>query len=220
MQNRLLIVILILCLGSCAPTRFVKPLAKKQQAINLSLGGPLISLNHVPVPVPFFSAIYGYGLDSNLTGFAGVNLTSVLYGNLQVELGLTKGLIKPHGNSPGVSISPVANIIYRNHTGTKLYPQLDANAYWEFNRHRNLLYVGISNWFELSGKKTSGVTQKDFWLITPMVGQTFVRKKSEFTIELKIIAPQLNNDKVAVDYKTPLGIHGAFGIYFSYTRKF
>ena len=220
MVNRIFLLLLIIFLGSCAPTRFVKPLAKKQQAVNLSLGGPLISLNNISVPVPFLSATYGYGLDSNLTGFAGLNLTSVLYGNLQAELGITKGLIKPHGNLPGVSITPVANIIYRKNAGIKIFPQLDANAWWEFNRHRNILYAGISNWFELSGTKASGVSQKDHWLITPMVGHTFLRKKSEFTIELKIIAPQLNNDKVAVDYKTPFGIHGAFGIYFGYTRKF
>ena len=220
MKNKLVMLLIILYLGSCAPSRFVKPLAKKQQAVNLSLGGPLIDYSDLIIPIPFLTATYGYGFDSTLTGFGALNITSALYGNLQVELGVTKGLLRQQGKVPALSVTPVANIIYRPKQGAKFYPQLDVNAYWDFNRHRNFFYAGISNWFELSGKKASGVKQREHWLLTPMLGQTFVRRKWDFTLEAKIVAPRLSNDKIAVDYKTPFGTKGAFGVYFSYTRKF
>lgn len=205
---------------SCAPARFVKPLAAKQQAVNLSVGGPLIEYSSLVIPMPLVSATYGYGIDSSLTAFGAVNLTSAFYGNVQLEIGATKSLLNQQGASPGISITPVANLIYRDKDAFKLYPQLDLNAYWDFNRNRNYFYVGVSNWFELSGQKAHKEAQTRHWLISPMLGQAFVRKKWDFILEIKIIAPNIESDKATVDYVTPLGKHGALGIYFGYTRKF
>ncbi len=55
---------------SCAPSRFVKPLAKGEQAINVAVGGPVITYSNLPVPLPLLSATYGYGIDSSLTFLA------------------------------------------------------------------------------------------------------------------------------------------------------
>ncbi len=205
---------------SCAPSRFVKPLMKDEQAVNLSLGGPVISYSDVPIPMPFLTATYGYGIDSTLTGFGALNVTSLFYGNVQVELGLTKQLLQQKRNIPGVSINPVANIIYRNKDASKIYPQIDINAFWDFNRNRNFIYLGLSNWFELSSKRVFDQEQEKRWLISPMIGQTFVRKKWNYNIEVKIITPDIENNTSPVEYKTPFGKKGALGIYFGITRKF
>ncbi len=221
MQKIILPYLLIITISmSCAPTRFVKPLNKKQQAINLSVGGPVISYSDLPIPMPFVTGTYGYGLDSTLTGFGSVNLTSLFHGNIQIELGVTKQLMQQNGIFPGLSINPVANIIYRNKNASKIYPQLDINAFWDYNRNRNFIYLGVSNWFELSGKRAFDLKQEKQWLFSPMIGQTFVRKKWNFNVELKIITPNIENNNSTVEYKTPFGTKGALGIYFGYTRKF
>jgi hypothetical protein len=220
-MNRLLFAGLLLMTAlSCAPTRFVKPLAKNEQAVNLSVGGALIGYGDLTIPMPFLTATYGYGIDSTLTAFGALNITSLCYGNMQVELGATKQLLRQKGARPAISINPVANIIYRNRDASKFYPQLDVNAYWEYNRKRNFFYVGLSNWFELSGKRTYNQEQEHHWLFSPMIGETFVRKKWNYNVELKVIAPNIANNRSTVDYKTPLGDRGAFGIYFGITRKF
>jgi hypothetical protein len=213
-----LIAICLIC--SCAPTRFVKPLDKGQKAVNLSLGGPIINYHDLPIPMPFLTATYGYGIDSSLTGFGSLNITSALYGNLQLELGATKRLLKQKGRIPGISINPVANIIYRSKDAAKFYPELDVNAYWDYNKGRNFFYVGISNWFELESKRAFEQKQPNHWLVTPLIGETFVRRKWNYNIEAKIIAPNVSTAKGVVEYKTPYGKHGAFGIYFGLTRKF
>ena len=221
MQNKVWCFVFIASmLISCAPSRFVKPLKEDEQAVNLSLGGPLISYSDVPIPMPFLTATYGYGFDSTLTGFGALNITSLLFGNAQLELGVTKQLIQQRGSRPGISINPVANIIYRNKDAAKFYPQLDINAFWEYNQNRNFFYVGLSNWFELSGKRAFDQEQENQWLLTPMIGQTFVRSKWNYNIEAKIIAPYIDNNTSPVDYKTPFGKKGALGIYFGLTRKF
>jgi hypothetical protein len=60
-------------------------LGKDEQAVNLSLGGPVISYSDLPIPLPFLTATYGYGLDSTLTGFGSLNITSLFYGNVLVK---------------------------------------------------------------------------------------------------------------------------------------
>lgn len=220
MRFKILIVISSCFIFSCSPTRFVKPLDKKQHAANVSLGGPLIKYGKATVPIPFLTANYGYGIDSTLTGFGSVNITSALFGNLQLELGATKRLLKQNGYFPAISISPVANIIYRNKDAHKFYPQLDINAYWDYNKRKNFFYIGVSNWFELQQKRAFDVTQPNHWIFTPLIGHSFTGKKWNFNIEAKVIAPNLSNQKLVVDYQTPFKTHGAFGIYLGYTRKF
>ncbi|HEY1114520.1 MAG TPA: hypothetical protein VGE66_13205 [Chitinophagaceae bacterium] len=205
---------------SCAPARFVKPLDEGRHAAALSLGGPLIKFGETTIPMPLVSAVYGYGFDSTFTGFGGLNLTSAFYGNVQLDLGVTKKLLSQKGAVPAVSVTPVANIIYRNKDAKKLYPQLDIHAYWEVNRARNLIYAGFSNWFELGGEKAHDKEQEHRWLFTPQVGHQFVRPKWDITIEAKIIAPHISYESNVVEYQSPLGKSGAFGIYFGYTRKF
>ena len=53
-----------------------------------------------------------------------------------------------------------------------------------------------------------------------MLGETFVRKRWNYTVEAKVITPNLVNNKSPVEYQTPFGTHGALGIYFSISRKF
>jgi hypothetical protein len=219
MNKFLILTLFISLLFSCAPTRFIKPLNKNQQAVNLSLGGPLIGYGTATIPIPFITGTYGYGIDSSLTGFGSINITSALFGNIQCELGATKQLLKQKKYFPALNITPVANLIYRPNSAFKFYPQLDVNLFWEYGKRKNIIYVGIDNWFELSGKRTFEEKQKNHWFITPMLGHSFVGKKWDLNIEAKIIAPNLSNEKIVVDYKTPFKNHGAFGVYLSYTRK-
>ena len=212
--------LLITLLISCSPTRFVKPLDKNQHAATISFGGPLIKFGSATIPMPFLTANYGYGIDSTLTGFASLNITSALYGNFQIELGATKQLLQQKKYIPAISITPVANIIYRNSDAWKLYPQLAINAFWEYGKRKNYVYIGIDNWFELSQKRAFDVSQTNHWIGMPSLGHNFTGKKWNFTIETKVIAPNLSNEKLVVDYQTPFKNHGAFAVYIGYTRKF
>lgn len=220
MRLKLLFFLFLSFLFSCAPTRFVKPLVKKQHAANVSLGGPLFKYGTATIPVPFLTASYGYGIDSTLTGFAAINATSALYGNFQIELGATKQLLKQKKYIPALSVTPVANIIYRDKDAHKFYPQLDINVFWEYGKRRNFFYVGLDNWFELAQRKAYDIKQSNRWMFTPLIGHDFTGKKWNFKMEAKIIAPNLSNEKLTVEYQTPFKNHGALGIYLGYTYKF
>src|SRR5437868_4497008 len=121
---RKLLFVLCCALISCTPMRFVKPLEKKQQAANLSFGGALIKYQSATIPIPFLTANYGYGIDSSLTGFASLNITSALFGNFQLDVGATKQFLRQQIYCPALSISPAVDFIYRNKTAAKFYPQV------------------------------------------------------------------------------------------------
>lgn len=220
MDKKYFLIFFISFICSCAPSRFVKPLAKKQQAVNISLGGPLIKPEKATVPIPFITACYAYGIDSTFTGFASVNITSALFGNAQIDLGATKQVFKQKKFSPAVSFTPVLNLIYRNKDACKFYPQAALNAYWEYGKQKNIFYVGVDNWFELASEREYNIKQPNHWIFMPMIGHSFINKKWNFNLEAKIIAPNLSNEKLVVDYSTPFKTNGAMGIYFGCTRKF
>jgi hypothetical protein len=205
---------------SCAPSRFVKPLAKKQHAAGIALGGPLIKFGEATIPIPFLTANYGYGIDSTLTGFASVNITSALYGNFQVELGATKQILRQNNFIPAVSITPIINVIYKSKDARKLYPQLALNAFWEYGKRNNYIYAGVDNWFEMAQKRGFDVKQKNHWIFMPMIGHSLAGKKWNLNIEAKVIAPNLSNEKLVVEYQTPFKNRGAFGVYLGFMRKF
>lgn len=220
MKLKFLSIVSLCLIFACSPVKFVKPLPKKQNAANLSMGGALIEFGNATIPLPFITATYGRGFDSTLTGFASLNLTSALFGNAHLELGVTKQVLKQDHYIPAVSITPVVNIIYRNKDARKLYPQVAVNAFWEYGKRKNLIYVGVDNWFELSSKRAYNIEQPNRWIFMPTAGHTFTGKKWNFNIETKIIAPNLSNERLVVEYQTPLNTKGAFGVYFGCVRKF
>src|SRR6218665_1660418 len=133
----------LLLLFSCAPSRFVKPLEKKQSAAAFSFGGPLIQFSGAPIPIPFTTLAYGYGVSGNVTAYGSLHPTSLLFGNLQSDLGASIGLLNKPGF--GISVSPAVQLAYnlRNKTGWRGWPSADLNAYVHFRRKPSCLYGGI-----------------------------------------------------------------------------
>ena len=225
--RRVYIYSLLLCFllfVSCSPSRFVKPLEKGQKAIEANLGGELIHFSGLVIPIPFTSVTGGYGIKKGLTGYASLHLTSLMYQNIHTEFGIVKELYSNEDSTVGVSVTPQINFVQTlaNGGGAKLWPQLDANAYWNYKKgNDNFAYVGMSNWFELAGTKAHGEKQTVHWIPNIHVGHQFVGSKIDYFFEWKYIAPLSSNEKLTIDYWKPLGIKkGAIGVYLGLRKKF
>jgi hypothetical protein len=81
------------------------------------------------------------------------------------------------------------------------------------------VYVGFSNWFGLQTVRGDGTSQENNWVPIIQLGNTFVRKKWHYTIEVKYIAPNYSNQDLVVTYNG-IGNNGASGLYFGVTRFF
>lgn len=217
----LAVIAVVSLLQACGPSRFVKPLAKNEKAVAVSAGGPLIEFSGSTIPVPLTSIAYGHGVDSNITVFAGWHPTAALFNNLQLDIGATYSLATQKGNLPGLTVSPVMNIVRDlDEKLGRVWPQFDINTYWELGENKHLLYLGLSSWFELRLQRSHEQNQIQRWIPSPMVGYTHRVKKTDFNLEFKFIAPAADNRYTFVPYKSVFGDTGATGIYLSAVRRF
>ena len=202
------------------PSRVVRPLQKNQKTVDFHLGGPLIGFAGKTIPMPLTSLNYAQGITDKLTGFGSIHTTSLMFGVLQTDIGACYGLYYSDSLRIGLSVTPALNIATDlRENNFKVWPQLDVNLYWELKPQLSFIYVGIDNWFELSGVKAHEETQENRWLFSPQIGFRYVRKKWNYNIESKYLLPYLNNTPNVVDYKGING-KGAIGIYLTLTRKF
>ncbi|MCW3124108.1 MAG: hypothetical protein JWQ38_3600 [Flavipsychrobacter sp.] len=214
------VVLLAILFGSCAPARYVRPLAKGKTVATATFGGPLIKYSGMTIPVPLLGVAAAHGYKDDLTGFAGLHATSLFFGVLQIDAGVVKGLRKPDRWIPGISVSPVANLMLDKWAGKfSFFPQADVNAYWNYGKQNHYCYIGLSNWFDLHTTRAEGEPQTKHWLPVIQAGNVYVRKKMEYTLELKYIAPNYSSRDLVVPYIAP-GQNGAIGLYIGVTRKF
>lgn len=212
------IAVLVL-LASCAPSRYVKPLAKEQSAVSLSFGGPMIRFAGASIPIPFTTLGYGYGISDRLTAYGHLHSTSLLFGNAQADLGLTYTLLK--SDTWGLSASPALQLAssLRQKSTFRLWPSIDLNAYDHiFNKH-DYLYGGLTTWVEVAKQKAHDIPVTRHLLPNLQLGYVWARGKWQHQAELKYLAPGTPNLPGVVNY---IGIsgNGALGIYYSISRIF
>jgi hypothetical protein len=217
----LLFAIYVLGTSACNSTRFVKPLAKKEVAIGLDFGGPIIDFQDAKIPVPFSSITVGYGVDSTFTAFGSVYLTSAVFGTIQWDLGVLKELVRPKkGYIPGLSIAPSVQMMVDVFDGNfRAYPVIDINLYWQYiPKFKNYFYFNWGSWFDF-WQRAQGQPNPNIYYPSFSVGHTFENKKMRYTLEGKYIAPFTSNQGTPVQFNGTDG-KGTWGFYFSIYRKF
>lgn len=214
--------IIVLLFISCAQTRFVEPLKKGDISVGGNFGGPVIEYGSAAIPLPFFDAEVGYGLDSNITIHGGLNLTSLVFGNIHIDAGATYKLLNQNKYIPNVSVTPAFNFVFDLYDhGAKFWPMLDANAYWNYGQRRNYFYTGFSNYFELSKTMANDQPQTSHWLFSPQIGHVVKGKNREkvnfqFTTEIKLLGINLNSTYSFIPYTGVTGNAGATGVYIGF----
>ena len=215
-----LIISFALLLSYCAPSRYVKPLKKKEQAASFSFGGPLIKFSGAPIPIPFTTLGYARGITDKLTGYGHLHTTGALFGNFQSDAGILFSVLDKEGKY-GFTFSPALQTAFhiRNMTGFRLWPSLDVNAYVHFKNKESFCYGGLGSWYELSNTKAHGQKQSDHMVPDIHLGLMLVKPKWRNQFEIKYLAPGIPNLPGVVDY-VGVSHKGTFGIYYSLIRKF
>lgn len=207
-------------LVACNASRYVKPLAKKEKAINASFGGPMILFGNLPIPIPLTTAGFGYGLSNKITAFGNLHTTSLMFANFQTDAGLVFGIYekeKIFGISATAALQSAFHV--RNMTGFRVWPSAELNAYAHFKKSPSFMYAGLGSWIELSDKKAFDEVQDNHLVPDLHVGYMFCHKKWNHQLEAKFIQPGRNNYPGVAPY---IGINkkGALGIYYTAYFKF
>lgn len=217
--------LIIFCLAifsfSCSSTRIVKPLDAKEAAIGFDFGGPIIDFAGAKIPVPFSSVSGAYGIDSMMTVWGGLHLTSMAFGNFQTDIGLLREIIPAKGRMPGLSIAAVSNIMVNfNHGDFRIYPELDVNLHWQYSlKRKHFMYFSLANWFDPWAKKAHNEPNKNFYALNLALGHTFVTNKMRYSLELRWLAPHASNQNLTVAYNG-IGGQGSMAFYFGLMRRF
>jgi hypothetical protein len=222
-------------ISSCAPTRVVRTLKQGEKRLGGNIGGPLINYNGTVIPVPFTSVYYAQGISDTITVFGGIHTTSALFGNFQTEIGGTYDIWRNKDTTKGVTGTFALNTAFninnkeslqdvqnkpRTLNSFRLWPQIDANAYYVYNKSKNhFLYYGISTWIETKSNRQSGQKQSAYVFVSPHVGTTLSNNLLNFTFELKYLAPYMNSWDPLVDYIRPVGRYGGLGFHIAVTKK-
>lgn len=217
----LMILLYLITFTACNSTRIVKPLAKKEVAVGLDLGGPFIDFKDAKIPIPFSSITAAYGIDSTFTAFASVYITSAVFGTIQWDMGVLKQIARPSkGYIPGFSVGTNMQMMVDAYSGNfRLYPIVDLNLYWKYlPKHQHYFYLNWGSWFDF-WQRAHGQVNTNIYYPSFSAGHTFENKKMRYTLEAKYIAPNIGNGGTPVHFNGSGG-QGAWGVYFSIYRKF
>ena len=210
-----------LVLWRCAPVRQVAPLPEGSTEVRASLGGPLIHFAGAVMPIPFMSLGLDHGIRERLTVGGTIYPTAWLFGAFQVDAHALYGLRAPGDRwwQPGVSAGAALNYtIDRWEWQQGLWPEVDLNVWWPAGAHA-VVYAGLSNWFELKGRRAHDQPQSYHWIWNPHLGLRWGGGKWKYQLEARALAPFAPNDEVVVDYVKPWGRRGAAGVYFAVFRR-
>ncbi len=210
-----------LLIFSCSPTRFVKPIEKQQQAVGFSFGGPLINFSNTYIPIPLSSLSYAYGLTDKITTYAGLHTTSLLFGNLQTDMGALFLLYSKDKNKFGITANLALQQAYnlRNRTGFRVWPSTDINVYYHIKEKPHYIYAGLNSWFEFSKYRAHQEAQPINILPNMHLGFVWNRAKFIHQVELKYLGIGIPNQPNVVTY-LGIGGHGALGVYYNVSFKF
>lgn len=206
---------------SCNSTRIVRPLAKKEVAVGIDFGGPIIDFKSLKIPVPFSSVTAAYGIDSTFTAFGSVYITSAIFGTVHWDMGVVKEILKPQkGYIPGLSVGLNTQMMVDVFKGNfRVYPILDVNLYWQYlPKHRHYFYLNWGSWFDF-WDRAHGQVNTNIYYPSVALGHTFENKKMRYTLEVKMIAPNIGNGGTPLKFNGTEG-QGSWGAYISIYRKF
>ena len=231
-MKTIIYILIIAIFISCAPSRIVVPLGRKEKAVGLSAGGELINYNGSILPIPLSSFNYAVGIKKHLSAFGSLHLTPLLYGTYHVELGMLNEWLYHQKYKWGLTSNLVGNFMLTQYDWKfKFYPEFDMNFYWHFygNAHYHcdcpgdkktlqFVYAGFSSWYELAQQKSTGVGVDARVLINPHLGYSIGNLKNKYRLEVKYIAPWLKNDNTIIEYYNPFSTYGVIGVYLNYSR--
>ncbi len=196
-------------LAACGTAQSVRPLGAGRQAVDASVGGPVVRA--FPVPAPISLVGYRYGIDDRSDVFGRFHLVPAAFGRLAFEAGASRLLLEERGPVPAVSASAQA-LCYAG-PGAFAIPAFSVNASWSTGRW---VFYGGSQQAVSWGRRLEGSGAAFHW--SPYVGATLDQGRWTFGAELRWLELQLADDAL-VWWQGFLG-RGAIAPMLSVQRRF
>lgn len=129
--------------ASCAPTKIIAPLEEGKIQVGATLGQPRINDGALPL-----IGVYGAkGISASTTAYGSAQVTSILFGAVQLDGGIVKGLRPSEGLTPGLSYSYGGNLLVSSRDyATRIYPEAGINMFWQEGSH--IFNLSANSWVD------------------------------------------------------------------------
>lgn len=213
-------ILALILLSSCVGQRHIHPLIEDERAIGLQVGGPLIHLNDLTLPIPFSALYVAQGLKNGWMADIGIQTTALLYQTIYLDPGAQKTWIFPQGIRPGLNTGLRMNTMTDISLNRwRFYPQADLHLWWSNASYRNIGYIGMTHWFDPHPDQLRERSTYRFWRPAFYLGYQIRKTDWDFSLESKWIAPGIDNRFSSVEYQSP-DHRGAFGFFLSIQYRF
>ena len=136
-------VLLVGFVVSCTPTKIVVPLEEGQVQVGTTLGRPKINTGSLPL----LGVYAAKGVSANTTVYGSAQLSSALFGAIQLDGGVVKGIRPAQGFTPGFSYSYGGNLFVSSRDfATRIYPEAGANMFWQKGPH--IINISANSWVD------------------------------------------------------------------------
>jgi len=198
----------------CGTVASVKPMGTGNKALVFSAGGPVAPVYGIKMPLPYSVLRYRFGLNDNTYAHVGIHPTMGLFGNLGLDVGLTKHFVRSLGLRPGISagISLYSFYDFMKVNNARFYPELSLILTYDISKRVSVVYLGVENMFQF--------TEPYVIPACLMGGEFTLSNRLTLDLEAKWYAPTESSDDRVVDYVvTPLE-QGALGFVLGLTYAF
>ncbi|MEI6019726.1 MAG: hypothetical protein WCR21_01220 [Bacteroidota bacterium] len=220
MKKNIAILLSAILLLHCAPARYVKPLKKNEQVACFTFGGPIIQFAGAAIPIPFTTIGYARGLNDKVTGYANLHSTSLLFSNLQIDLGTSIALFQKE-NKYGFSASPALQIAtsLKAKNSFRIWPSTDLNFYYHPKEKASYWYTGLNAWFDLTSTKAHQEPQSTHIIPNMHGGYVVIKDKWQHQFQLSYFGLGMANLPNVVSY-VGIAQKGSLGFHYALIRKF
>jgi hypothetical protein len=169
----------------CGITQPIRPIEQGATEVIASLGGPIIPLAGIAIPVPYLNIGAMHGVNPNLTFFGNAHITALLFKDVGVDGGISSQLLPEKGIRPAITLNLRAYFFWDAFRGKtiRLFPTGTLTGSYLVGEH-SLLYFGADNLYQLTPSNL---------FVSPFIGYSFpVSNVTSLQIESKWMA--MNHD--------------------------
>lgn len=197
-SNVFVMLIALAILAGCGATHLRKPLGEGRSQIHASVGGPLITVG-APIPAPYSTVGYAYGVHEKLNLHAAIHPTAIAYKNYAMEFGAGYGVLKQEGWIPEV-YGDLRAALATDGGNWAFMPILTPVVSWQW-RFLNP-YLGTDFLFQFNDSDQAALPQS----ISPFVGMNFLIGDAWGTgLELKWASVNHSFKNSSIDHPSALG---------------
>jgi hypothetical protein len=188
---------------NCSTLTAVRALHKGESAVGLSCGGPVTDVSGMSIPLPMTVASYRYGIDDRFGVYADGNLLMAALGIVGLSGGFSYQFLDQRGWVPALSSAGGFKAFIEPGGDQRLFPELSLAASY-LAADRFLTYIGVQSMYQLNYSPAV--------VFAPLVGeQVSLNRNLSLVLEAKWYAPTEITSPRVVEYKLPIGNHGALG---------